>query len=52
MYKFTVILCTESNENTEIHVGVIYMSDTWKDYVQFINNEIILLCMASLVWPL
>ena len=33
MYKFTVILCSESNENTEIHVGIIYISDTWKDHV-------------------
>ena len=31
--QVTVILCTETIENTEIHVGVIYMSDTWKDYV-------------------
>ena len=33
IYKFTAILCTESNENTEIHVGIIYMSNNWKDYV-------------------
>ena len=33
MYKFTVILCTDISENTEINVGIIYMSDTWKDYV-------------------
>ena len=33
IYKFTVILCTESNENTETHAGIIYMSDIWKDHV-------------------